>query len=50
MARNLADALAEAGKEYVFAEVPSGHMDIGNPEATGELQETFLSYQLHPEE
>jgi dipeptidyl aminopeptidase/acylaminoacyl peptidase len=50
MARNLADALAEAGVEYVFAEVPAGHMDIGNPEATGKLQEAFLEYQLHPQE
>jgi ribose transport system substrate-binding protein len=50
MARNLADALAEAGKEFVYAEVPAGHMDIGTPEATGMLQDTFLAYQLHPEE
>ena len=50
MARNLADALAEAGTEYVFAEVPAGHMDIGNLEATGKLQEAFLTYRLHPEE
>lgn len=49
MARNLADALAEAGRDYVFAEVDAGHLDIGEPEATGELIETFLAYQLHPE-
>jgi dipeptidyl aminopeptidase/acylaminoacyl peptidase len=50
MARNLADALAEAGTEFVYAEVDAGHMDVGTPEATGALQEAFLSYQLHPEE
>lgn len=49
MARNLADALAEAGRDYVFAEVDAGHLDIGEPEATANLIETFLAYQLHPE-
>jgi acetyl esterase/lipase len=49
MARNLADALAAAGREYVFAEVPTGHMDVLDPEATSRLIETFLAYQLHPE-
>ena len=29
MARNLADALAAAGIEYVFAEVDAGHLDVG---------------------
>jgi acetyl esterase/lipase len=50
MARNLADALAEAGKEYVLAEVPAGHMAIRGPQGTDALVETFLDYQLHPEE
>lgn len=49
MARNLADALAAAGKEYVFAEVPAGHTDVGNPEATERLMLAFLAYELHPE-
>jgi len=49
MSRNLADALAAAGTEYVFAEVPTGHMDVRNPAATSALVETFLDYQLHPE-
>jgi dipeptidyl aminopeptidase/acylaminoacyl peptidase len=46
MARNLADALAEAGTAFVYAEVDAGHLDIGNPEATGVPQEAFLAYQL----
>lgn len=50
MARNLADALAEAGKEYVLAEVPAGHMGIREPRATDALVEAFLDYQLHPAE
>jgi acetyl esterase/lipase len=49
MARNLADALAVAGREFVFAEVPAGHLDIGAPEATMALIKAFLAYQLHPE-
>ena len=50
MSRSLADALADAGKEYVFAEVPAGHMGIRGPQATDALMEAFLDYQLHPEE
>ena len=49
MAWNLADALAEAGKEYVLAEVPAGHMGIRGPQATDALVEAFLDYQLHPD-
>jgi len=36
--------------DNVFAEVPAGHMDIGNREATVRLEKTSLAYQLHPEE
>jgi pimeloyl-ACP methyl ester carboxylesterase len=50
MARNLAKALTEAGKEFVYVEVPAGHMDILGSEATAAIQEAFLAYQLHPEE
>ncbi len=50
MSRNLADALAQAGREYVFAEVDAGHLDVGDPEASGKLLETYLGYQLHPEQ
>jgi acetyl esterase/lipase len=50
MARNLADALAEAGKEYVYAEVPADHFDVLELEAASSLQEAFLAYQLHPED
>lgn len=49
MARNLADALAEAGKEYVLAEVPAGHMGIIGLQATDALVEAFLDDQLHPD-
>lgn len=50
MSRNLADALAAAGKECVFAEVGSGHMDLRSRQATTALVEAFLAYQLHPED
>jgi len=50
MSRNLADALAAAGTEYVFAEVGSGHMDLRSRQATTALVEAFLAYQLHPED
>jgi acetyl esterase/lipase len=49
MARNLADALAEAGRQFVYAEVPASHMDVRTPQATNALVQTFLDYQLHPE-
>lgn len=49
-ARNLAAALAEAGREYVYAEVPADHFEVLELEATSRLQEAFLAYQLHPEE
>jgi len=48
--RNLADALAVAGTKFVYAEVEAGHLEVGDPEATGALHETFLSYRLHSEE
>jgi acetyl esterase/lipase len=48
--RNLADALAAAGVEYVYAEVPADHFDVLELEATSSLQEAFLADQLHPEE
>jgi acetyl esterase/lipase len=50
MSRNLADALAAADTEYVYAEVPAGHMDILRVEAVNALIEAFLAYQLHPED
>ena len=50
MSRNLADALAEAEREFVYAELPAGHMNIGDPELTGALQLAFLKAQLHPDE
>jgi acetyl esterase/lipase len=50
MARNLAAALAEAGVEFVYAEVPTDHFDVLDLELTRSLQEAFLSSQLHPEE
>ena len=49
-ARNLAAALAEAGREFVYAEVPADHFDVLDLEAISSLQEAFLAYQLHPEE
>jgi acetyl esterase/lipase len=49
-ARNLASALAEAGREYVYAEVPADHFGVLELEATSSLQEAFLAYQLHPAE
>ena len=48
MARNLAAALAEAGVEYVLAELPAGHMDIGSRPVTSALWDAFLAHQLHP--
>jgi len=49
MSRNLAAALGEAGIEYVFAELPAGHMDVAALEATSVLWDAFLAYRLHPE-
>lgn len=49
MARNLAAALATAGIEYVFAELPAGHMHICSLEAPRALWDRFLADQLHPE-
>jgi acetyl esterase/lipase len=49
-ARNLAAALAEAGREFAYAEVPADHFDVLDLAATRRLQEAFLAYQLHPEE
>jgi acetyl esterase/lipase len=50
VARNLAAALAEAGREFVYAEVPADHFDVLDLEVIGSLQEAFLAYQLHLEE
>lgn len=50
MSRNLADALGEAGTEYVFVEVPAGHMDVKRSQAGNAIVEAFLDYQLHPED
>jgi dipeptidyl aminopeptidase/acylaminoacyl peptidase len=48
--RNLADALGEAGREYVYAEVLADHFDVLELEATSSLQEAFLADQLRPAE
>ena len=48
--RNLAAALGEAGREFVYAEVPADHFDVLELEATSSLQAAFLADQLHPEE
>ena len=50
MSRNLADALAQAEREFVCAGVPAGHMNIGDPALTGPLQLAFLAAVLRPEE
>lgn len=49
MSRNLADALGDAGIEFVLAELPAGHMDVAEHEAARPLWNAFLTYQLHPE-
>lgn len=48
MARNLAAALAAAGIEYVLAELPAGHMDVGMHPTASALWTTFLAAQLRP--
>ena len=50
MGRSLAAALADAQREFVYAELPARHLDIGDSGTSGELMRTFLSYQLHPEQ
>jgi len=49
MARNLAAALAAAGVEYVLAELPVGHMEVGSHGSAIALWEAFLDRQLQPE-
>lgn len=49
MSRNLADALAEAGSEYIFAEVAATHEGVRDLNTTRELLESFLATQLHPD-
>ena len=48
--RNLAAALAEAEREFVYAEMDADHFDILEQPPTLPLTQTFLAYQLHPEE
>ncbi len=50
--RNLADALGAAGIEFAYAELPTGHGSgqILQQQATWELVEAFLNYQMHPEQ
>ena len=50
--RNLADALAAAGIEYAYAELPAGHGYYGilQEQGTLELMKAFLNYQVHPEQ
>lgn len=48
--RNLAAALAEADREFVYAEMDADHFDIFDQPPTLPLIETFLAYQLHPED
>ena len=48
-ARNLADALAAAEREFVHAEVPAGHMSLEGHAAVDDLTRAFLAYQLEPE-
>jgi acetyl esterase/lipase len=50
MARNMADALGEAGKAYVYAEFPAGHFGLETSEAGAKLIEAFLAAQLHPDD
>ncbi len=49
MSRNLADALAEAGSEYVYAEVAASHEGVRDLETTSRLLQAFLASQLHPD-
>jgi acetyl esterase/lipase len=49
MSRNLADALAEAGREYIYAEVAASHEGVRDHETTRELLKAFLASQLHPD-
>jgi len=48
--RNLAAALAAAGVEYEFAEVPTDHFDVLELDGLSELIGAFLAGQLHPED
>jgi acetyl esterase/lipase len=50
VARNLVTALAEAGVDHVYEEVPTDHFDVLEHEAFFDLQESFLASQLHPTE
>jgi acetyl esterase/lipase len=49
MSRNLASALAEAGREYIYAEVAASHEGVMDHETTRKLLEAFLASQLHPD-
>lgn len=49
MSRNLAAALAEARKEYVYAEVAASHEGVMEHETTRALVKAFLATQLHPD-
>jgi acetyl esterase/lipase len=48
--RNLAAALAEADREFVYAEMDADHFDIVEQPPTLPLINAFLAYQIHPEE
>ena len=49
MSRNLADALAAAGTEYIYAEVAASHEGVMDHDTTGELLAAFLTLRLRPD-
>jgi acetyl esterase/lipase len=50
MSRNLAAALGEAGREYVYAEVIATHDGVRVHEVTRRLMQAYLAAQLRPDE